>query len=97
MKSKPLSTIYGDVMDKVTRVKWSKMNLYPSTNTRTKIVKYTVSSCAIIFLLNMLVFYGKSFPTWSVWWRDGFLSIFALAFLLFLAPAGGSNPAGLIF
>ncbi len=59
MKSKPITTIYGDVVDRVTRVKWSKVNLYPSAATRTKIVKYTVTCCAIIFLLNMFVFYGE--------------------------------------
>ena len=35
--------------------------------------------------------------TLSVWWHDGFLSISTLAFLLFLDPAEGSNPAGPIF
>ncbi len=33
----------------------------------------------------------------TVWWRDGFLRIFTLAFLLFLAHAGISNPAGISF
>ena len=37
------------------------------------------------------------FPNWSVWWPDGFLCIFTLAFHLFLAPAGGVNSAGPIF
>ena len=32
--------------------------------------------------------------TSSAWWHHGFLQISAVAFLLFLAPAGGSNPAG---
>ncbi len=36
----------------------------------------------------------KLFLTWSVWWRERFLGIFTLAFLLFLAFEGGSNPAG---
>ena len=31
---------------------------------------------------------------WSVWWRDGFLRIFKLDFLLFLSDTRGSNPAG---
>ncbi len=26
------------------------------------------------------------------WWRNGYLQIFTQAFLLILAPAGGSNP-----
>ena len=34
------------------------------------------------------------FGTSSVWGRIGFLRIFTLAFLLFLVPAGDSNPAG---
>ena len=32
-----------------------------------------------------------------VWWRIGFLRILTVAFLLFLAIAGGSNPAGQLF
>ena len=32
-----------------------------------------------------------------VWWRIGFLRILTVAFLLFLAIAGGSNPAGQSF
>ncbi len=35
--------------------------------------------------------------TWSVWCRDGFLGILTLAFLLFKAPADGSNPVGPLF
>ena len=33
----------------------------------------------------------------SVWWHHGVLQIITVTFLLFLAPAGGSNPAGPIF
>ncbi len=36
--------------------------------------------------------YLKKFRTWSVWWRDEFLRIFTIAFLLFLATRGGGAP-----
>ena len=39
----------------------------------------------------------KNYWTSSVWWRIGFLRIFTVAFLLFLAPADGSNTAGQSF
>ncbi len=35
--------------------------------------------------------------TLSVWWRGGFLCVFTVEVLLFLAPAGRSNPAESIF
>lgn len=53
-----MTTIYGDVMDRASRLKWSKMHsLNCNHANRAKIVKYAVTSCAIIFLLNMFVFY----------------------------------------
>ncbi len=45
-----------------------------------------------IFLNQKILFSGNNLNiaswTWSVWWGDGFLRIFTLAFLPFLAPAG---------
>ena len=37
------------------------------------------------------------FRNWSVWLLNVFIRIFTLAFLLILATAGGSNPAGQLY
>ena len=52
--------------------------------------KYTCNTCCILYFYNL-------FCNWSVLWLDWFLCIFTLAFLIFKAPAGGSNNARLLF
>ena len=60
MRSKNLSTIYGkDLMDKMPRFKLSKVNNLCTHANRTKFVKYTLTFCVMVFLLNMFILNGK--------------------------------------
>ena len=47
----------------------------------------------IIIILGLLAFSGIVLSTTSLH-KERFFVFFTVAFLLFLAPAGGSNPAG---
>ncbi len=61
-----------------------------------------IAACPYIFVFHLSVMTSwlqslspcKNVGTSSVWEHHGVLQIITLAFLLFLAPAGGSNPTG---
>ena len=51
---------------------------------------YLLSHPSINLIFGQKIPTVKLFCTWSVWWYVRFLCVFAVAFLLFLTPAGGS-------
>ena len=72
-------------------------SLILSQGQRTKVVDKQISFCEISLIATCLFvtlilaaerWICWKFRSWSVWWRDEFLRIFTLAFLLFLAPVG---------
>ena len=65
MKYKKISTVYEDLEEKMRGFKWKKVELVCSPSRRTRFFKFSVLTCAVIFLFHIAFFSGKFFFYWQ--------------------------------